>query len=92
MKVFPGSSFLQITQGVGTPARASAGGETRPAGGQPGQFAAQLRTNTQVQPVQQIRPSGPAPRTPETVRADGPQPDAAPPRDIARGSIINIKV
>ena len=100
MKIFPGGSFLQITQGVGTPVRPNSGGATNSAGAAPQQFADQLRGAGQVQQI------APARQIAETILAansqagipqagnplaDGPK-TGAPPRDLPRGSFINIRV
>ena len=95
MKIFPGGSFLQITQGVGTPVRPNSGGAANSAGAASQQFADQLRGAGQAQQI------APARQIAETIlaansqagnsQADGPK-TGAPPRDLPRGSFINIRV
>ncbi len=91
MKIFPGGSFLQITQGVGTPARPNSGDAANSAAPAARQFADQLRGAGQVHQISQTRQAAPTRQMVETIQADQPHADA-PPRDLPRGSLINIRV
>ncbi len=95
MKIFRGGSFLQITQGVGTPVRPNSGGAANSAGAASQQFADQLRGAGQAQQI------APARQIAETILAANSQAGSseadvpktgAPSRDLPRGSFINIRV
>ncbi len=81
MKVFPGSSLLQITQGVASSGRKNSAAD-------PAQFKAALQAaGPQAPPLQQTRP----PQTAAAVHAGPPDGDM-PPRNLPRGSILDIKI
>lgn len=91
MNINSGSSFFQITQGVATPTRPNSGdtaNSTRPA---VRQFAEQLRNAGQVQQAGPARPATQSHETVEIIQPDTPG-ISAPPRDLPRGSFINIRV
>ncbi len=81
MKVFPGSSLLQITQGVASP-----GGKTPAA--DPTQFKAALRAaGPEASPLRQAAPRQAA----ATVRADR-APSEMPRENLPRGSLVDIRI
>lgn len=79
MKVYPGSSFLQITQGVSAPGRA--GGKPPTESGQ--SFSAALRGSQPAEASPQ-----PARAAPVEQAARG----ARPKPDTPRGAVLDIKV
>ncbi len=79
MKVYPGSSFLQITQGVSAPGRA--GGKPPSESGQ--SFSAALRGS---QPAEATRQPARAAPVEQTTRSARPQ------ADTPRGAVLDIKV
>ncbi len=91
MKIFPGGSFLQITQGVGTPTRPNSGSALSSGETAARQFADQLLGAGRIQHTGQVRQAGPARQIVETTQVDRPHTEA-PPRNLPRGSFINIRV
>jgi hypothetical protein len=91
MNINPGSSFFQITQGVASRTQPNSGDAANSARPAVRQFAEQLRSAGQVQQAGPTRPATQSHETVEIIEPDAPS-VSAPPRNLPRGSFINIRV